>query len=199
MKTKIILNLLALAAISNASTTITSANVLEFKDENGGDLGTGVLGLVVIDTGNDGFGTLRPGSYQIGSTLGDDDFVGDGNDLVVKVVDSTDFPSIAIQGGFNTSLSNSTPPGIPSTNNQFLVYWFPTLSSSGDKTLRSGDVYGSAREANWFLGNDGDTKTVSTVNNAGNANFTVGPIPEPSSTALLGLGGLALLTRRRRA
>jgi hypothetical protein len=193
MKIFILLSII-ITSVTNAAVTMTSVNVLGFNDENGLALGGGILGIAVVDTGNDGFGAI-----QAGSTLETDTFIGDGNDLIVRVVNSGTFPSVSIQAGFSTNLVTSTPTGVASQGDQFIVYWFPDLSVSNNVTT-AGDVYGAARESNWVLTADGTSTSVTTVNPAGNANFIVqDAIPEPSSVALICLGTFGLIARRRRA
>ena len=118
-------------------------------------MGVGVLALLVIDTGDNGFGTVGAGDFQIAATPGDDDFIGDGDDLVVAMLDSTSFPSAGIKAG---SISINLDDAVVSTGNTFIMYWFPQLSiANGDTGAIVGNEYGKARPADWLVGAGGTT------------------------------------------
>jgi hypothetical protein len=176
---------------SYGSISVTGANVQGFLDQSGGSLGAGVLALLVVDTGGDGFGSVKAGEFQIGSTLGTDDFVDDDNDLIVRILDSTSFGSKVIQAGGGDSIDFAY------AGKDFAVYWFPELSDGGGDTGASnGNTYGIAREPDWVLPtSDGQSVNGTTVESAGNAIYTV---PEPTSLALLGLGAFGFIMRRSR-
>lgn len=181
---------------AHGAVTITSARVEGFNDsEDTAIVNGGILGLFVVDSGGDGFGTI-----QEGSTIAIDSMLGDGNDIVLNIVESfapDEFDSARISGVGDNTLQVEIE-GLVSTGDQFAVYWFPTLSIS-DNVFTVGDTYGIAREANWVLPADGtSTAGPTTVLNAGRADQIVRAIPEPSSVALLGLGAVGLISRRRR-
>ena len=194
------------AGISQASVSVT-ANVRGFLDENGDAMGDGTVGLLVVDTGNDGFGTVKAGDFQIGSTLGTDDFIDDDNDLIYNVVASmTSGPGgsrLFAGDGVDIALNDSNPAGVAQTGNRFAVYWFNI--APGSDSVSEGDFYGIATDNTWILPEDGEPLPGGTVDTivlsdpGARSLLRVQPVPEPTSLALLGLGTLGLITRRRRA
>lgn len=202
---KILLVLSIGVSCSHASVSVT-ANVRGFQDENGVALTDGTVGLLVIDTGNDGFGAVKEGFFQIGSTLGNDDFIDDDNDLIYNIVASTTSgpggSRLFAGDGANIALTDSIPAGVASTGDRFAVYWFNI--TAGSVSVIAGDRYGIATDDTWILPEDGEPlpgDTVSTIVLSGAAavaSLTVQAIPEPSSIALLGLGAFGLIARRRR-
>jgi len=203
---KTIIGALLVSKVSAITTvSITGANVEGFNDSDGNALDGGVLALLVVDSGNDGFGGVN-----ISNTLATDSLLADGNDIILNIVESSaalpflGVPNAVIAGannGMSGALAVDLDDGTLGTGitagDNFAVYFFPELTiSSSEFTL--GDTFGIATADDFVLPTAGTTNA-QVITNAGNANFTVASIPEPSSTALLGLGGLALLARRRRA
>ncbi|MGJ8656160.1 MAG: PEP-CTERM sorting domain-containing protein [Akkermansiaceae bacterium] len=181
---------------AQAVVTVTSARVEGFQTASGDQLTTaGVLGIFVVDAGGDGFGEITQGS-----TIAIDTVLADGNDVILNIVSSigaSGFGDARISGVGTDTLEVVLEGGV-STGDQFAVYWFPTLTTS-DTEFAAGDTYGVARELNWILPAEGtSTPTPTTVLAAGLANLEVIAVPEPTSTALLGLGALSLIARRRR-
>ena len=198
MKNIIICGLSLIASLTSAQAvlSVTSANVTGFQDESGTALTSGVLGVLVVDTAGNGFGAVTAGDIQVGATLGDDDYIDGGDDLIIKLFDSTTaLGSSFLQAGGSNSIEFAD-----GASRDFIVYWFPSLSVAGGSTaITAGDRYGAARDAaTWTLSStDGFNTNGAAVTSAGAATLTA--VPEPTSTALLGLGGLSLLMRRRRA
>jgi hypothetical protein len=197
MNKKQLTGLLILSTVSSSygAVSVTSANVRGFQDAGGSALGAGVLAMLVVDTGGDGFGSVKAGQFQIGSTLGNDDFIDDDNDLIITILDSTEFSSSGlIQGGGGNSID------FAHAGKEFAIYWYPTLSDAGGDTGSTvGNSYGLARSGDWVLPlGDGENVSGTAVAAAGSANFTVQAVPEPTSLALLGLGAFGFIMRRSR-
>ena len=144
---------------------------------------------------------LEEGSFTPNSFIGSD-----GNDFLATVDTSfaSPFGNAADSAGSFSNLATSADDASNpiSLGDEFILYWFPDLAASVT-SLTANDSYGEIRDASWVLPSaDGATTTADGFfgNVAANATFnSVQAIPEPTSTALLGLGGLALLARRRRA
>ncbi len=148
------------------------------------------------------------GGRALGTEAGDIETNGAGGDTIVFTFsDAVDFSiSNTIGTGANNFLTTNTAisntfvadAGIWSTaiTNTDVVDTIngTTLTLNTQATgIQAEDVWGTATVS-------GATTITWTVPNSANLesfNFTA--VPEPSSTALLGLGGLALLARRRRA
>lgn len=201
---KIITTFIITQSISTAAVTIGTAGVTGFNDSSNAPLGAGVLGVLVVNTGTGdagsaGFlGTLKLGNITVNSTLDTN-----GDLLVLGLTESISNPLLGTSqiqaGGPSVDLATTDA----SLNDQFAVYWFPTLSQS-NTTVTLGTTYGFARADgdadpanNWVLSSSNGTISPVGVSNAGSAQFTV--TPEPASTALLGLGALGFALRRRRA
>ena len=204
---KKLLSIIALTSIvSKGTVSVNGGNVngIFDADLNLLDPTESVLVLVVVDTnGTDGFSALEEGDFSLGSVVGSD-----GNDLLINGTNSfQDFffntvnTASATTSGVITSVDD--PASLVSLGDEFTLYWFPELASD-TTALSAGDEYFQIRGVDWVLpASDTFTETVSSFDESAtlaNAVFgTVVAIPEPSSTALLGLGGLALLARRRKA
>ena len=201
---KILLNIACFGLLSSSAfgvVTITSATVQGFQDSSGVSLGGGVLGLLVVDGAGDGFnGVTETSSFAI------NDFLADGNDVIVNFVESTDplppFFPVASISGVGAGTTQVAFDSNVNAGDEFAVYWFPGLSASDDVNgFTAGDSFGIATFAgnSAILPSSGGSVQATANTSAGPALFNVQAIPEPTSTALLGLGGLALLARRRRA
>ena len=203
------------SSLSHGVVSLTAALV-------GADAPIDALGLVVVDTDGNGFGNALEGSYSISTQINDTTFI-DGNDD--RVVGISSFQPGAFGSAdsliFNIpqlSTTGDVPAGPFTLGTEFAIYWFPTISNpDGDDatsvTLIGGESYGFSRfvstdnnpEAtsqnglDFILISGIDNFDVTVSGSEAQTAFTVQAIPEPTSTALLGLGGLALLARRRRA
>ncbi|BDS06132.1 hypothetical protein NT6N_11720 [Oceaniferula spumae] len=112
-----------------------------------------------------------------------------------EVADLSDFSdqSIYLVIGKGATLAAST---------EFLVYKFnETFGSASEEPINSTLTFDAdtITIANLLVGGIGGDRAVSPLDPTPQASFfTAELVPEPSSTALLGLGGLALILRRRR-
>ena len=133
------------------------------------------------------------------------DIIGtDGNDVLLSISETTDlgFGATALGSFSEVETMADDPNSLVTLGDDFSVFFFTSLGSTAT-SLTAGDEFGAIRGSDFVLPlADGNTGVVNAVfgDVFANATFgTVQAIPEPSSTALLGLGGLALLARRRRA
>lgn len=174
---------LALVTFSGAAQNVgIGGTVTNAQDELGVDIPGGVLTLLVVDAGDDGFGFLNPGLLQddkfiLGasdpdlylSQMGTSINVGDGIAL---------FPNQTLALGTTNVLGDSLSAG-----DNFYIVWFPDLAAS-TTNLTAGDIFGFARGANWELPSSGNI--VGVTINGGISSGVV--IPEPSTYALIVLG-----------
>ena len=223
MKTKFVLLAasVAMATLSNGAIAI-SGTALKNAQGSGVtpvDLVGGRLGLLIADTGNDGFlaGFFTPGNpgseimsltpalagLTLNSTFG-------GDLVLARLTSTVAFGDTTIAGNFNGSVTSYL-------NVNYAIIWFETLTTAGSETQGSGK-YGIARGGDWtFPAADSGTFSFGT----GTANLdqvTLGSIatapagqavafatngtslsivPEPSAALLGAIGVLGLLRRRR--
>jgi len=111
--------------------------------------------------------------------------------------------SVEITGGGNREADNSTFNFTDDasvllltrrTTTNFVNYYINGAGSSTFQYQGSNLEFG----ADPFALEAGDTAVLSAFNGTAGSQVSFNAIPEPSSTALLGLGGLALILRRRR-
>lgn len=162
-----VLSLIGLAASPmEASVSILSTNVLNPQDANGQAIANGSLGLVIVDTGNNGFGKLSAG------TIASNQFVGDGDDLIIsRLASKIIFGRVVFQlGGISISVSDGSPVH---SGQSFALIWFPELTLAAE--IAAKDLsYGMARQSNWVIPEDGNDILGDLVDNAGPANLVAG-------------------------
>lgn len=196
--------------VSNAALSIKTLNVVGFDSttsaivDNTGNVIPQDTGIVAIGT----FGDLTDVEIQAlsnGSSIESsfaavgftDMNLGDGlwEDIINNPNDTSAFvgQSIFTVVGNGSTLASS---------DQFLIYRHSSVNGTGDFNQdpnTNGDAFvaeGGASTGSLVVGGHG---TFEHDFGAGDvAAFNLVPVPEPSSTALLGLGGLALILRRRR-
>ncbi|MBK1831458.1 PEP-CTERM sorting domain-containing protein [Verrucomicrobiaceae bacterium R5-34] len=198
-------------ASANAAISIRSTNIVDFDsttsaivDNTGNVLASG-SGFVGVGT----FGDLTDEQIQAFSSaslidssfnlLGSTDMnVGDGlwSEPVNEIGDTSAFlgESIFTVIGNGDSIADS---------DQFFIYRHSTVNGTGtfnQDPNTNGDAVvadGASASGSIVLGGNGDFQFDFGAGSTDAFNL-VTLVPEPSSTALLGLGGLALLIRRRR-
>ncbi len=208
-----ILALIACSTFAHASVTLSPA-AENIQDAGGNPVGAGNLALIVVSTNDNDFGMIKEGGLSLNVSAGGMGFIDDNDDAVIQHFATTvnGFTSIqeAVSPGISLDLDSRFTPG-----DKFAIYWFPTVAYDSDIAnivLSAGDSYGIVSSGqvrrdgsvegdgvkDWVLPDDGNSP--SHLNSApGIANLEVQPVPEPTSLALLGLGTLGLITRRRRA
>jgi len=186
-------------------------NVDRVYDASGVPVPVTGLGLLIADTGGDGFGSIQPGSLAAGG------FVGSA-DLVLHMADFSGAdgttPGIWFETAAGLILSGAWTQG-----DTLAFVWFPTLSLSAS-LASAGDSYGRATFSEWITPSDTSTVVYQLLSGTNNGLFTPSPefptleladvalkaslavVPEPSSLTLLA-GGLGLVValgtcRRRR-
>ncbi|MGK0188677.1 MAG: hypothetical protein ACI9R3_004489 [Verrucomicrobiales bacterium] len=163
-----------LVHIAQASVSITSSNVLEVRGETGEEIALGTLGLVVVDTGNDGFDRLSPGSISVGSLIGDGN--DEQNDWVVHRIPYEAVFNLKVfslgRGGLTFGLDVSTPSGLAKSGNEIALYWFPGLGLD-DQAINEDQLYGMVRGNDWVVPGDGASVSFDSITGTSNADIKV--------------------------
>ena len=201
---KLLITLFAASvSISEAFVSLSGGAVFVLGDSSGQPLpsDTEFAVVVALDGATPFTGLTANETVSTGSLIGGGDF------FVLQTGTAIDQPLVDGVAG-QVSINNFNTEGTAIANdvaagNQVGFIWFPELSTS-DNVLDAGDSYGFFTAADWLLptGGGGDIVLTSAPAPPNTTTFSADQIvliPEPSSTALLGLGGLALLARRRRA
>jgi hypothetical protein len=193
---KIIILLLVSGTLANAVITVAGGLVTNLADENNTELSAPTTFAVLVALNNDSFdGLVMSDTISIGET------VGEGKYFVLQTETTVDASSNGFGEAGQVDIANYNIVGTPlaenaAAGNNVAFVWFPGLVGS---TLSTADVYGAVSNVDWVLPADGATLTFTNLTGSPQqANFTIQPIPEPSSIALLGLGAFGLLMRRRR-
>lgn len=193
---KIIILLLVSGTLANAVITVAGGLVTNLADENNTELSAPTTFAVLVALNNDSFdGLVMSDTISIGET------VGEGKYFVLQTETTVDASSNGFGEAGQVDIANYNIVGTPladnaAAGNNVAFVWFPGLVGS---TLSTVDVYGAVSNVDWVLPADGATLTFTNLTGSPQqANFTIQPIPEPSSIALLGLGAFGLLMRRRR-
>ncbi|MGK0188680.1 MAG: hypothetical protein ACI9R3_004492 [Verrucomicrobiales bacterium] len=187
---------------AHGAVSFSTANLSDARDSLGAVLPGGTLGLLVVDSANDGFNALGPQSINIGDFIGDVGLIPDGadpdNDVIVGRIAYQDlgFTRVFQAGGIPWNINTSTPTGPSHENDPVAVYWFPGLTMA-DTSIAANQTYGFNRSADWLTPADGASPGTNPMVAPGNAGLTV--VPEPSTAFLLSLAGLLVATRRRRS
>jgi PEP-CTERM motif len=191
----------------NASVSFSGVAATGIRDNSGVLIPVGSLVLMIADTGAAGFGSATDGSLVGGESLAENAFLV--GDYIVQRNSSGNSFGVTQAPGTVTAenLTTSIPTGTVTPGTPFAVMWFTQAAATTTAIL--GENYGIVRDTGWLFPADGSAYTFTTsatptstqfrtVQNAGNAVNTIGPVPEPSRLILLGLGGMGLLLRRRR-
>jgi len=200
MRKLIITFFAASVSLSEAFVSLTGGAVFTLGDDTGTALAapTEFAVVVALDGATPFTGLTAGETVSTGSLIGDGDF------FVLQTGTAVSQAGVGVAGQVSINNFDTTGTAIAgdvAAGNEVGFLWFPELSTS-DNVLDSGDSYGIFTAADWLLptGGGGDVTLTSAPFPANilTADQIV-VIPEPSSTALLGLGGLALFARRRRA
>jgi hypothetical protein len=182
-----------LATSANSAVTINLEGA-ELFDSLTNPMADGSL-VYAISLGSSGtFSSLQPGSWVSGDNIQIGNFWTTNSDV-------TGDP-----GGFSAAVIFDLTGGV-STGQQFGMVWFPTLTNQ-TVAPTGGLSYGFYSQPDWLIPGDGAVigtgfETVSVggpiPNSAGVASLNV--VPEPSTYALMALGGLVMfyMIRRRKA
>ncbi|MEZ7968683.1 MAG: PEP-CTERM sorting domain-containing protein [Rubritalea sp.] len=196
---KIIILLLVSGTLANAVITVAGGLVTNLADENNTELSAPTTFAVLVALNNDSFdGLVMSDTISIGET------VGEGKYFVLQTETTIDVSINGFGEAGQVDIANYNIVGTPlagagggaAAGNNVAFVWFPGLVGSSLTTV---DFYGAVSNVDWILPADGGTLTFTNITGSPQqANFTIQPIPEPSSIALLGLGAFGLLMRRRR-
>ncbi|PQJ30188.1 PEP-CTERM sorting domain-containing protein [Rubritalea profundi] len=177
------------------------------------------VGILVADITGSGFGSMETDlfNFDLNSTI---DVTGGGSQTLI----GTDFEVLSIlSADSNNAFLTRSVSGIAyddglGAGDNLAFIWLPGLTSTGDSitggqsfgliTGLTGAQNGSGTDDFIIPGSPSDTVTFSffSTNIGGGlvpivdftADLNIAAIPEPTSIALLGLGSVALLLRRRR-
>jgi hypothetical protein len=206
---------LAAASASHASITLETQFASLFEADGSTQIGAGKIGLLVADTDGTGITNALNSILTEGTFLG-----GTSGDLIVSVFTSINNVAghLGTSGFFDTL--NITYSGNFDAGDDLYLLWFPTITTAG-VTVLEGTSYGVYRSSvvNTASGSDiafiappdGGAYTLAsyldTIETGSGvtpeeftANFTA--VPEPATAAMLamvGIGGLLFMMRRRRS
>ena len=189
------------AAVLLIATPLASAVTIQHSNFGTGNQtllassqGTSVTGLtwgIVVDTGNDGFDTYSPTNGAI--SIAQDGFINGTNDYFFVGDVTTNTFGGGIGAATTIDFNNTDAGGVGGET--YAILW------SDNTTINAGDSYGflESTVAIPFANQDEITNLEFTSASPNlQTEIFAAPVPEPSSAALLGLAGLALVTRRKR-
>lgn len=193
------------AAASTASAALISANGNATLISTDTPLDAGSSAIGAISDGN----TALANNGQIFTTDrngGTGDYFAAGGPIIVELdlgqafdIDSISFWNRGnVNGNGVTSFNAVFSSDVTFATNNSSVYAFTTANTGGDQQdFALGTVLGGAQYVRIIIDDNGFGNGVG-GDRVGFTEFQFNAVPEPSSTALLGLGGLALILRRRK-
>lgn len=183
---------LLLGASALAQTVTLDFSAGRLYSNNGTLLPNGTLAILVADTQQNGFGTLGPGTLNVGDYLNGD------NQILARGTIDTFFGTGTVGASTGMIPLSSGVFSQLTTNDPLAVIWFPGLTASSF-SLTNGASYGLYTDGTWAVPSVGSTQSFqfftlarggSQPETAGYASLLV-PIPEPATVALA-MGGVVI-------
>ena len=192
------MNLTSLLIAFALTTGVASAATLQLTDAGpgAGSYASNRLGIatddmiwgVLVDTNDDGFSLSTYATDAVGATIDNGFFAGTDDYLYLgETLTKTVFGSAGAMTQVIVDYDDAAEVG---ASMDYRLIWFETGTTAGDR-------FGVSTAQDSLPGSNADNVTPLTFRgDNGSASLTF--IPEPSSAALLSLGGLAFFLQRRR-
>lgn len=194
-------------ASANAAISLAGTALRNVQGSSAADLASGRLGLLIVDTGSDGF--LKTDFSSIsGNPISSSSAVDTnanislgslfyGDYVLARLTTGTSFGDTVIAGSFTGSIAGYE-------NKQYAIVWFESLNTSGSETKGSGK-FGIARGGDWTMpASDTGTFTfgaalgnldqITLANGGGTGSATVNTANEPQSVSFATAGTSLTIT-----
>lgn len=211
LKASIILALAGSITAASAATTLITTDPTTYTDGGTSEGNWHYQSLTLNDAGFTATGDALGASVTIQSITFAHDTASTADGLyLVAMTDVTDLSTIAAQSTNSVDQTGLAGGALMtwnfsgdtlSTSTEYFFAWYQDTGGANG-TIDAGDTAATARIAMNASTIAGGLRNAPTGGIAsaqdGMMNIQVNNVPEPSSTALLGLGGLALILRRRK-